>query len=237
MIRACFVINQCEEQMCGFSMLLKGDNVLFSSRKVERHIRTRWDEKVSSFFPLPTETYSIWLIKRQTQRNAWWHPDGRQKQGLEVKQNRTWLKIKTLAKRGWGMRDMSVEVYCRSQKAGLQRDLNGGLEWWINGYSGPVTPSVGTGPPVNKWRHTDMASYTPLCFNPLLESCSLLLRIQFKEDESRKGKCLLVRLVWFGDPIWQHVFCKHCNCSLFSESAQVSGIRLFCVVGKETRSW
>lgn len=93
---------------------------------------------------------------------------------------------------------MSVEMYCRSQHGGLQRDLNGSLKWWINGYSGLVTPPVGTGPAINKQRHTDQASSTPLCFNLLLESYTLLLHIQLKEDESRRGKCLLVRLgvIW-----------------------------------------
>ncbi len=83
---------------------------------------------------------------------------------------------------------MSVEVCCRSQQGGLQRDVNGGLESGINRYSGLVTPPVGTGPSVNKQRHTDMASYTPLCFNLLLECCTLLFHIQLKEDESRRGK-------------------------------------------------
>lgn len=48
------------------------------------------------------------------------------------------------------MRDVSVKVYCGSQQRALQRDCNGGLEWWINGYSGLITPPFSTGPPVNK---------------------------------------------------------------------------------------
>lgn len=39
--------------------------------------------------------------------------------------------------------------------------------------------------PVNKQRHTNAACNTPLCFNLLLEWCTLLLHIQLKEDESR----------------------------------------------------
>ncbi len=38
-----YVQNRC----VGFSTLLKGDNVLFSSRKVERRIGTQWDQDAS----------------------------------------------------------------------------------------------------------------------------------------------------------------------------------------------
>lgn len=37
------------------SVPLKRDNVLFSSQKVLRHIRTQWDKDVRSVFPLPEE--------------------------------------------------------------------------------------------------------------------------------------------------------------------------------------
>lgn len=89
---------------------------------------------------------------------------------------------------------MSVEVYCTVDlNREDYREIS--MEWWINGYSGLVTPPVGTSPPLNKQQHTDMASYTPLCFNLLLEQRTLLLYIQLKENESRRGKCLPVRLV------------------------------------------
>lgn len=114
------------------------------------------------FFPLlKDKTNSIWLIKQQTQRNARWHPDSREKQGLEVKQNRTWLKIIFKKTREGRRSDTSVEFYCKNQQGRLQMGLNGSVQWRINGYSGPVTPPVGTSPPVNKQLHTDMASCTP----------------------------------------------------------------------------
>lgn len=53
---------------------------------------------------------------------------------------------------------MSVEVYCRYQHGGQQRDINGGLEWWIDGYSGLVAPPVGTGPDANKQHPTLLQS-------------------------------------------------------------------------------
>lgn len=132
------------------------------------------------FFPLSKEeTNSIGLFKQQTQRNVYWDSVGWLK-GLEVKHNRTWLKIKTLAKQ---IGEMSVKMYCGSQQ-GIQIDLNRGVEWWINGYSGLVTPSHSTSPPINERPHTDMAPYTPFCFYLLLECCTLVFHIQLKEGEN-----------------------------------------------------
>lgn len=152
---------------------------------------------------------------------------------LTADKNRDWkwnrtepgLKIKTLAE-GEG-ETCQWKCIADFNRGRLQRDLNGGLEWWINGYSSLVTPPVGTGTQVNKRWHT-------YPFTPHFASiccCTLLLPTQLKEDERKRGKCLLVRLVWFGDPIWQNVFCKQRNCSLFSEDALESSIRLFAVWG------
>lgn len=44
-----------------------------------------------------------------------------------------------------------------------------------------VTPPVSTGLPLNKRHHPDMTSYTSLCFNLLLEGCTLLFHIQLKQ--------------------------------------------------------
>ena len=114
---------------------------------------------------------------------------------------------------------MSLEVNCWSQQGRLQRNLNGVLEWWIDGFSGLVMLPVSTSPPGNKWRHTDMASYTPLCFNLLLECCTLL-HIQLKWDERRGKKVSWWGLcdlgIQFGSVVF---FGKHCICTLLSENA------------------
>lgn len=59
------------------------------------------------------------------------------------------------------------------------------MDKWSRQQSAPVHRQ-------NKQQH--MASCTPLCFSLLLEHYTLLY-IQLREDESRRGKGLLVRLV------------------------------------------
>lgn len=78
------------------------------------------------------------------------------KRGLEVKQNRTWLKKEKEKKKQWlteKHRQGCVSV-CWSQQEQLQRDLNGGLEWWITGCWGLVTPPISTSKQVNKLQCT-----------------------------------------------------------------------------------
>lgn len=133
--------------------------------------------------------------------------------GSETKQNLVkktqWLREKP--------RQVCVSV-CWSQQEQLQKDLNGGLEWWINGCWGLVTPPIRTSKQVNKLQCYKL-SCIPLCFKSVIRrhhtlhfSISIWKRMRIDRGKVSPGETC----VWFGDPIWQNVFCKLQNSSLFS---------------------
>lgn len=161
------------------------------------------------FSPLAKEeTGSIWLIQQHSRRM---YDDIliADKQRLEVKQNRTWLKIKAPAK---GEDEMSVGVCCRSQLKRLQKDPNGGLECWINiyfswslwGEQGSTNKQAGA-----QW-HSFIHPTLLQSVTPILSSsppCST------EKRKRKKGKFILVRLIQGSNLAVS--FYKHCSCSFF----------------------
>lgn len=109
------------------------------------------------------------------------------------------------------------------------------LETWINSLSGLVMPPVGHQSTTNNG--TPAQPLTPhfasICYwnTAHLSSISNWKRMKVEAE-----KCLLVRLVWFGDLIWQHVFCKHCKWCLFSENAITISVRLIAAWGGRRHS-